>query len=139
MLLNTDSPNAKTGVLIIGMENSHSEMNERLDGVSPDNPRGQSLEGKPLSTPSPTTLTKISRFCLTRPCHDTRMSSVDELRETSCESRTDRAGKCHLNAWNSTGDYWLQSNSLTIGDEHRTAREVYDRGKSNLTVATQAK
>ena len=71
MLSNVESPNAKTSVLIVGMENSQSEVNEKLGEVSRDNPRGQMREGNSLSTPSRTMFMKRSRTCPTHPCHDT--------------------------------------------------------------------
>ena len=52
MVLNSGSGDAKTRTLIVDMENNHSEVNEKSGEVSRDNPRGQTLEGKPLSTPS---------------------------------------------------------------------------------------
>ena len=111
MLSNNDSLIAKTSVLIVGMENSHSEVNEKLDELSRDTQRGQILEGQPLSTPSRALFIKLSRICLKHPYHETKMSSVGELRETSSEPRTDPAEKCHVKAWNSTGDNWRPSKS----------------------------
>ena len=61
---------------------------------------------------------KLSRICTKRPCHDeTKMTSVRELRETSCRSLNDQAREKHLKAWN------LPKSALTTGDEHRTARK----------------
>ena len=118
----TDSSNANTSVLDVGMKNNHSEVNEKLAEVPRDTPRGQILEGKPLSTPSRMMLIKLSRICLTHPCHETEMTSVSEPRETSGKPLGDHARGSQLSSWNS-------SKSVTMRDEHRTAREVYDRGK----------
>ena len=52
MFWDTDSPNANTSVLDVSMKNNHSEVNEKLAEVPRENPRGQILEGKPLSKPS---------------------------------------------------------------------------------------
>ena len=60
------------------------------------------------------------------------MTSMRELRETRCKSLQDRARESQLNALNSNGDHWRPSKSPTIGDEHRTPREVYDSGKRKL-------
>ena len=51
MLLNTECPNAKTSVLIVEMENSHSELIEKLGEVSRDTQCRQILEGQLLSPP----------------------------------------------------------------------------------------
>ena len=105
MLLNTECPNAKT-------RNTQC---------------GQILEGQPHSSPSRTTFRKLSRICPTHPRHETKMTSVRELRETRYKSLQDQARESQLNALNSTGDHWRPSKCPTMGDEHRTAREVYDR------------
>ena len=132
MLMYTECQNAKTSVLIVNMENSHSEMIEKLNEVSRDTQCGQILEGQPHSSPSRTTFTKLSRICPKYPRHEAKMTSVRELRETRCKSLQERARESQLNALNTTGDHWHPSKSPTIGDEHRTAREVYDRGKMKL-------
>ena len=126
MLLNSDSGDAKTSVLIVDMENNHTEVNEKLAEVSRVNPRGQTLEGKPLSTPSRMMFIKLSRICPKPPCHETKMTSVRELRELSCRSLDDQARESHLKAWN------LSKSVPTMGDEHRTSREVYDRRRMKL-------
>ena len=126
MLLNSDSGDAKTGVLIVDMENNHSEVNEKSAEVSRVNPRGQTLEGKSLSTPSQEMFIKLSRICPKHPCHETKMTSVRELRELSCRSLDDQARESHLKAWN------LSKSVPTMGDEHRTAREVYDTRRMKL-------
>ena len=125
MRLNSDSGDAKTSVPIVDMENNHTEVNE-LAEVPRDNPRGQILEGKPLSTPSRMMLLKLSRICLTHPCHETEVTSVSEPRETSGKPLGDHARGSQLSSWNS-------SKSVTMRDEHRTARKVYDRGKMKLS------
>ena len=51
------------------------------------------------------------------------------MREKSLQ---DQARETQPNALNSTGDHWRPSKSPTMGDEHRTAREVYDKGKMKL-------
>ena len=130
MRLNSDSPNAKTSVLIVDMEKNHPEVNEKLGEVSRDNPRGKSLEGKPLSTPSRMKFIKLSRICPRNPCHETRITSVRELRETSCKSLNDRASEGHLKAWNAGVDRF-RSKRPTMSDEHRTASKTYDRGKTH--------
>ena len=132
MLWNTECPNAKTSILIVDMENSHSEMIEKLSEVSRDTQCGQIPEGQPLSFPSQTTFIKLSRICPTHPRHGTKMTSVREVRETRCKPLQDQARESQPNALNSTGDHWRPSKSSTMGDEHRTAREVYDRGKMEL-------
>ena len=132
MLLNTVCPNAKTSILNVDMENSHSEMIEKLSEVSRDTHCGQILEGQPLSSPSRTTFKKLSRICPKHPRHETKMTSIRELRETRCKSLQDRARESQLNALNSHGDHWRPSKSPTMGDEHRTSREVYDSGKMKL-------
>ena len=132
MLLNTECPNAKTSVLKVDMENSHSEMFEESGEVYRDTQCGQIIEGQPLSSPSRTTFIKLSRICPKHPRHETKMTSVRELRETRCKSLKDRARENQLNALNSTGDHWRPSKNPTMGDEHRTAREVHDRGKLKL-------
>ena len=126
MQLKSDSGDAKTSVPIVDMENNHTEVNEKLAEVSRVNPRGQILEGKPLSTPSRMMFIKLSRICPKHPCHETKMTSVRELRELSCRSLDDQARESHLKAWN------LSKSVLTMGDEHRTAREVYDRRRIKL-------
>ena len=126
MRLNSDSGDAKTSVPIVDMENNHTEVNEKLAEVPRDNPRGQILEAKPLSTPSRMMLLKLSRICLTHPCHETEVTSVSEPRETSGKPLGDHARGSQLSSWNS-------SKSVTMRDEHRTAREVYDRGKMKLS------
>ena len=122
MFWDTDSPNANTSVLDVSMKNNHSEVNEKLAEVPRENPRGQILEGKPLSKPSRMMLIKLSRICLTHPCHETEMTPVSEPRETSGKPLGDHARGSQLSSWNS-------SKSVTMRDEHRTAREVYDAGK----------
>ena len=124
MRLNSDSGDAKTNVPIVDMENNHTEVNEKLAEVSRVNPRGQCLEGKPLSTPSRMMFIKLSRICPKHPCHETKMTSVRELRELSCRSLDDQARESHHKAWN------LSKSVPTMGDEHRTARKIYDRGKT---------
>ena len=124
MLLNSDSGDAKTSVPIVDMENNHTEVNEKLAEVSRVNPRGQCLEGKPLSTFSRMMFIKLSRICPKHPCHETKMTSVRELRELSCISLDDQARESHHKAWN------LSKSVPTMGDEHRTARKIYDRGKT---------
>ena len=125
MFWNTDSSNANTSVLDVGMKNNHSEVNEKLAEVSRVNPRGQCLEGKPLiSTPSRMMFIKLSRICPKHPCHETKTTSVRELRELSCRSLDDQARESHHKAWN------LSKSVPTMGDEHRTARKIYDRGKT---------
>ena len=126
MLSDTDSSNANTSVLNVGMKNNHTEVNEKLAEVSRVNPRGQILEGKPLSTPSRMMFIKLSRICSKHPCHETKMTSVGELRELSCRSLDDQARESQLKAWN------LSKSVPTMGDEHRTAREVYDRRRMKL-------
>ena len=126
MRLNSDSGDAKTSVPIVDMENNHTEVNEKLAEVSRVNPRGQILEGKPLSTPSRMMFIKLSRICPKHPCHETKMTSVREFRELSCRSLDDQARESHLKAWN------LSKSVPTMGDEHRTAREVYDRRRMKL-------
>ena len=59
MRLNSDSGDAKTSVPIVGMKINHSEVNEKVAEVPRDNPRGQILEEKPLSTPSRMMLLKL--------------------------------------------------------------------------------
>ena len=132
MLLNKECPNAKTSVLIVNMENSHSEMIEKLGEVSRDTQCGQILAGQPLSLPSQTTFKKLSRICPKHPRHETKITPVRELRETRCKSQQERARENEFKALNSTGDHWRPSKSPTMGDEHRTAREVYDREKMKL-------
>ena len=129
MLLNFDSSNAKTSVLIVDKGKNNSEMIEKLDEVSRDTRCGQILEGQPLSLPSRTTIIKLSRICPKHPRNETKMTSVRELRETRGKSLQDRARESQCDALNSTGDHWRPSKSPTMGDEHRTAMEVYDRGK----------
>ena len=126
MLWDTDSSNANTSVLDVGMKNNHSEVNNKLAEVSRDNPRGQIPEGKPISTPSRMMLIKLSRICLTHPCHETEMTSMSEPRETSGKPLSDHARGSQLKSW-------ISSKSVTMRDEHRTAREVYDRGKMKLS------
>ena len=126
MLLNSYSGDAKTSVLIVDMENNHTEVNEKLANVSRVNPCGQILEGKPLSTPSRLMFTKLSRLCPKPPCHETKMTSVRELRQLSYRSLDDQARESHLKAWN------LSKSVPTMGDEHRTSREVYDRQRMKL-------
>ena len=126
MLCATDSSNANTSVLDVGMKNNHSEVNEKLAEVPRDNPRGQILEGKTLSTPSRMMFIKLSRICPKHPCHETKMSSVREFQELSCRSLDDQARESHLKAWN------LSKSVPTMGDKHRTAREVYDRRRMKL-------
>ena len=126
MRLNSDSGDAKTSVPIVDMENNHTEVNEKLAEVSRVNPRGQILEGKPLSTPSRMMFIKLLRICPKHPCHETKMTSVREFRELSCRSLDDQARESHLKAWN------LSKSVPTMGDEHRTAREVYDRRRMKL-------
>ena len=58
------------------------------------------------------------------------MISVRELRETSCKSLNGQAGEGHLEAWNSEGDDRFPPKCPTMSDEHKTARKIYDRGKS---------
>ena len=70
MLSNTDCPNAKTSVVIVDMENSHSETIEKLGEVSRDTQWGQILEGQPLSSHSRTTFGKLSRICPKHPRHE---------------------------------------------------------------------
>ena len=106
-------------------------MIEKLGEVSRDTQCGQILEGQPPSSPSRTTFIKLSAICPKHPCHETKMTSVRELRETRCKSH-DQARENQLNALNSTGDHWRPSKSPTMGDEHGTARKVYDKGKMNL-------
>ena len=98
MRLNSDSGDAKTSVPIVDMENNHTEVNEKLAEVSRVNPRGQCLEGKPLSTPSRMMFIKLSRICPKHPCHETKMTSVRELRELSCRSLDDQARESHHKA-----------------------------------------
>ena len=126
MRLNSDSGDAKTSLPIVGMKINHSEVNEKLAEVPRDNPRGQILEEKPLSTHSRMMLLKLSRICPTHPCHETEVTSVSEPRETSGKPLGDHARGSQLSSWNS-------SKSVTMRDEHRTAREVYDRGKMKLS------
>ena len=126
MRLNSDSGDANTSVLDVGMKNNHSEVNEKLAEVPRNNSRGQILEGKTLSTPSRMMLIKLSRIRLTHPCHETEITSVSEPRETSGKPLGDHARGSQLSSWNS-------SKSVTMRDEHRTAREVYDRGKMKLS------
>ena len=102
MLPNIVSPDAKTSSLIVGMGNSHSEVNGRR-----------------------MLFIKLSRICMTHPCNETEMTSGHEPRETSCKSTGDHDRGSQLNTWNS-------SKSVTTRDEHRTAREVYNRGKMKL-------
>ena len=128
MQLNSDSGDAKTSVPIVDMENNHTEVNEKLAEVSRVNPRGQILEGKPLSTPSRVMFIKLSRICPKHPCHETKMTSVRELRELSCRSLNVQARESHLKAWN------LSKSVPTMGAENRTAREVYDRRRMKLDV-----
>ena len=130
MLLNFDIPNAKTSVLIVDMEKNHPEVNEKLSEVSRDNPRGKFLERKPLSTPSRKMFIKLSRICPRNPCHETKITSVRELRETSCKSLNGRDSEGHLKAWNSADDRF-PSKCPTMSDEHRTASKTYDRGKTH--------
>ena len=132
MLSNTDCPNAKTSVVIVDMENSHSETIEKQAEVSRDTQWGQILEVQPLSPLSRTTFIKHSRICTKHPRHGTKMTSERELRETRCKSLQDRARESQLNASNSTGDHWRPSKCPTMGDEHSTARKVYDRQKMKL-------
>ena len=122
MRLNSDSGDAKTSVPIVDMENNHTEVNEKLAEVSRVNPRGQILEGKPLSTPSRMMFIKLSRICPKHPCHETEMTSVRELRELSCRSLDDQARESHLKTWNS-------SKSVNMRGEQTTTREVYHRGR----------
>ena len=82
MRLNSDSGDAKTSVPIVDMENNHTEVNEKLAEVSRLNPRGQILEGKPLSTPSRMMFIKLSRICPKHPCHETKMTSVPDGGDT---------------------------------------------------------
>ena len=128
MLLNSDSGDAKTSVLIVDMENNHSEMNEKSGEVSRVNPRRQTLEGKSLSTPSREMFIKLSRTCPRHQCHDTKMATVRELREASCESLKNQTIEGHREAWNS-GDDRFPSKCPTMSDGHRAARKIYDRGK----------
>ena len=107
MLSDTDISNANTNVLIVGMGNSHSEMNGRR-----------------------MLFIKLSRICLTHPCNETELTSVRESREPSCKSPGDHARESQLNTSNS-------SKSVNLGNEHRTAREVYDRGKMSTTKTTK--
>ena len=58
-------------------------------------------------------------------CNETEITWVHEPRETSCKSPEDHARGRQLNTWNS-------SKNVNLRDEHRTAREVYDRGKMKL-------
>ena len=131
-LWDTDSSNANTSVLNVGMKNNHSEVIAKLGEVSRDTQCGQILERQPPSSPSRTTFIKLSRIFPTHPRHETKMTSVRELRETKCNSLQDRASENQLRALKSTGDPWRPSKSPTMGDEHRTVREVYDRGKTKL-------
>ena len=82
MRLNSDSGDAKMSVPIVDMENNHTEVNEKLAEVSRVNPRGQFLEGKPLSTPSRMMFIKLSRICPKHPCHETKMTSVPDGGDT---------------------------------------------------------
>ena len=82
MLSNTVCPNAKTSVVIVDMENTHSKMIEKLGEVPRDTQCGQILERQPHSSPSRTTFIKLTRICPTHPRHETKMTSVRELRET---------------------------------------------------------
>ena len=132
MLLNTECPNAKMSVLIADMQNSHSEMIEKLAEVSRDTQCRQVFEGQLLSLPSQTTFIRLSRIFPKHPRHEIKMTSVRELRETRCKLLQDRAKESQFNALNSFGDHWRPSRSPTMGDEHRTAREVYDIGKVKL-------
>ena len=66
------------------------------------------------------------RICPTHPRHETKMTSVSEPRETSCKPLGAQRRGIQLSAWNS-------SESVTMRDEHRTAREVYGRGKTKLS------
>ena len=129
MLLNSDSGDAKTSVLIVDMENNHSEVNEKSGEVSRVNPRGQTLEGRSLSKPSREMFIKFSRTCPRHQCHDTKMASVRELREASCESLNGQTSEGHREAWNS-GDDRFPSKCPTMSDGHRAARKIYDRGKT---------
>ena len=126
MRLNSDSGDAKTSVPIVDMENNHTEVNEKLAEVSRVNSRGQIPEGQLLSSPSRTTFIKLSRICPRHPCHETEMTSVSEPRETSCKPLAAHARGIQLKAWN------LSKSVPTMGDEHRTAREVYDRRRMKL-------
>ena len=130
MFWNTDSSNANTSVLDVGMMNNHSEVNEKLAEAPRDNPRGQILEGKPLSTPSRMMLIKLSRICLTHPRHETEMTSVSEPRETSGKPLGGQTSEGHREAWNSS-DARFPSKCPTMSDEHRAARKIYDRGKTH--------
>ena len=129
MLLNSDSGDAKTSVLIVDMENNHSEVNEKSGEVSRVNPRGQTLEGKSLSKPSREMFIKLSRTCPRHQCHDTKMASVRELREASCESLNGQTSEGHREEWNS-GDDRFPSKCPTMSDGHRSATKIYDRGKT---------
>ena len=132
MFSDTDSSNANTSVLNVGTKSNHPEVNEELAQASRDISLGQTLEGQPLSSPSRTTFKKRSTICPKHPRHETKMTSVRELRETRSKSLQDQARECQLNALNSIGDHWRPSKSPTMSDEHRTAREVYHRGKMKL-------
>ena len=131
MLSDTDSSNANTSVPNVGTKSNNPEVNEELAEASRDNPSRQILEGQPLSSPSRTTFRKFSRICPKHPRHETNMTKT-KLRETRSKSLQDQARDRQLNALNSTRDHWRPSKSPTMGDEHRTAREVYDGGKMKL-------
>ena len=118
---NPDSPNAETSVLIIGLKNSHSEVNKKLGEVSRDNSRGQILEGQPLSTPSRMMFIKLSRIWPKHPGNETKLTSARELPETS-KSLGDHARGSRRNTWKS-------SKSVTMRDEHRTARKSMPQEK----------
>ena len=74
MLLNTECSNAKTSVLIVDMENSNSEMIEKLGEVSRDTQYGQNLERQPLSSPSRMTFKNSRGFV--RSIHAMRRSDI---------------------------------------------------------------
>ena len=121
MLLNTDG-DAKTSVLIVDMENNHSEVNEKSGEVSRVNPRGQTLEGKSLRKPSREMFIKLSRTCPRHQRHDTKMASARELREASCESLNGQTSEGHREAWNSADDRFPPK-CPTMSDGHRAARK----------------
>ena len=64
-------------------------------------------------------------------CHDTKMTSMREPRETNCPSLNGPASKGHIKEWNSEGDDRFPSKFPTMKDEPKTARKVYDRGKTH--------
>ena len=97
----------------------------KLGKDSRDNLRGQSLEGKSLSSPSWTMFKTLWRICPKHPRHKT---SVRELRESKYKSAIDQERQSHLKSWNSHADDGLPSKIPILGDVHRTARKIYEKG-----------